>query len=165
MEALKGTTLSSPQYIHPRGDPGVVVTRDPHSLASRMERARYLAHRGKRILYVDYSGIRTVEELEGAARQATSMVQAEPPNSVLALLDLNGVPFGLRLVRMLGEAAAANVDFVRARAVVGLPETERPTLGAVADFTGRPLEAFQSTEAALDWLVSHAPEEPESDRR
>ena len=54
-----------------------------------MERARYVSHKGRRILYVDYSGIRTVEELESAARVATNLVQAEPPDSVLALLDLD----------------------------------------------------------------------------
>jgi hypothetical protein len=118
-----------------------------------MERSRYVWHRGRRILYVDYSGIRTVGELESAARAATSLVQAEPPDSVLALLDLSGVPFGLRIVRMLGEAAAANVDFVRARAVVGLPDAARPTVGAVADFSGRPLEVFDDAEAALEWLA------------
>jgi hypothetical protein len=118
-----------------------------------MQRARYVSHKGRRILYVDYSGIRTVEELESAARAATNLVQAEPPDSVLALLDLSGVPFGLRIVRMLGEAAAANADFVMARAVVGLPDAARMTVGAVADFSGRPLEVFDDTGAALEWLA------------
>ena len=118
-----------------------------------MERARYVSHNGRRILYVDYSGISTVEELERAASEATSMVQAEPPHSVLALLNLTGVPFGLRLLRMLGEAAAANVDFVKARAVVGLPDAAKHTVGAVADFSGRPLEVFDDPGEALEWLV------------
>ena len=118
-----------------------------------MERASYVAHNGRRILFVDYSGIRTVEELESTANAATGMIQSEPPNSVLALLDLTGVPFGLRIVRMLGEAAAANVDFVQARAVVGLPDAARPTVGAVADFSGRPLEIFSDKGSALVWLA------------
>ena len=50
-----------------------------------MERARYVTHNGQRILYVDYSGIRTVEELESAARDASTLVKEEPPHSVLAL--------------------------------------------------------------------------------
>lgn len=126
-----------------------------------MERARYVSHRGRRILYVDYSGIRTAEELESATREASRRVQAEPPDSVLALLDLSGVPFGLRLVRMLGEAAAANADFVRARAVVGLPDAARPTVIAVAEYTGRPMEIFPDADRAMDWLAAlrHGEEE------
>ena len=116
-----------------------------------------MSHRGQRILYVDYSGIRTVEELEDAARAATRMVRAEPPFSVLALLNLSGVPFGLRIVRMLGEAAAANADFVKARAVVGLPDAARPAVGAVAEFTGRPLQVFEDAETALEWLAGQPP--------
>lgn len=119
-----------------------------------MERARYVSHRGRRILHVDYSGIATVEELESAAREATRLMQAEPPNSVLALLDVTGVRFGLRIVRMLGEAAAANMDFVTARAIVGLSDAARQSMDEVADFTGRPIEAFESTDAALEWLVA-----------
>lgn len=119
-----------------------------------MERARYVSHMGRRILYVDYSGIRTAEELETATRDASRRVQAEPPDSVLALLDLSGVPFGLRIVRMLGEAAAANVDFVRARAVVGLPEIARPAVLAVAEYSGRPMEVFPDVDRAMDWLAT-----------
>ena len=70
----------------------------------------------------------------------------------IRVVDLTGVPFSLRIVRLLGEAAAANGDFVKARAVVGLPDAARPTVGAVADFSGRPLEVFPDTETALEWL-------------
>jgi len=119
-----------------------------------MERASYLEYGDKRILQVDYSGIRTVDELEEAARSATALVQTEPPDSVLVLLDLTGVPFGLRIIRMLGEAVAANVDFVKARAVVGLPEDAVHAAGAVAEFSGRPMELFDSREEAIAWLVT-----------
>lgn len=126
-----------------------------------MERARYVSHLGRRILYVDYTGILTAEELESATRDASRQVQAEPPDSVLALLDLTGVPFGLRIVRMLGEAAAANVDFVKARAVVGLPEIARPAVIAVAEYSGRPMEVFSDVEQAMDWLATLRQEEDE----
>lgn len=126
-----------------------------------MERARYVSHLGRRILYVDYTGILTAEELESATRDASRQVQAEPPDSVLALLDLTGVPFGLRIVRMLGEAAAANVDFVKARAVVGLPEIARPAVIAVAEYSGRPMEVFSDVDQAMDWLATLRQEEDE----
>ena len=94
-----------------------------------MERARYQSHEGRRILYVDYSGIRSAEELERAANRATRLVRAEPSRSVLMLLNFSGVPFGLRIIRILGEAAAANADFVRARAIMGIPEMRRAMAG------------------------------------
>lgn len=123
-----------------------------------MERARYQSHEGRRILYVDYSGIQSAEELEQAANRATRLVRAEPPRSVLMLLNFSGVPFGLRIIRILGEAAAANADFVRARAIMGIPEIAGPSVGAVAEYTGRPLQLFEDETAAVKWLLKQAEE-------
>lgn len=123
---------------------------------SPMRRARFLSYEDQRILYVDYTDIRSAEELEKAARKATQLVRAEPPNSVLMLLNFTGVPFGLRIIRILGEAAAANAEFVRARAIIGIPESARSTVGAVAEYSGRPLELFREEGAAMEWLAGHA---------
>ena len=123
-----------------------------------MERAGYRLHEGHRILYVDYSDIRSAEELAQAARRAMDLVRADPPRSVLMLLNFTGVHFGLRIIRILGEAAAANAEFVRARAVIGIPESASSTVGAVAEYSGRPLELFPNEEAAMAWLLDHAGE-------
>ena len=74
------------------------------------------------------------------------------------LLNFTGVHFGLRIIRILGEAAAANAEFVRARAVIGIPESASSTVGAVAEYSGRPLELFPNEEAAMAWLLDHAGE-------
>ena len=65
-----------------------------------------------------------------------------------------------RLARMVGKTKAIELmvegglfDFVKARAVVGLPDAAKHTVGAVADFSGRPLEVFDDPGEALEWLV------------
>lgn len=121
-----------------------------------MDRVRLLNHKGQRVVLSDFAGIKEISELERAAEQGARIVQSEPPDSVLVLIDLTGVLFGLRLIRFLGEAAAANADFVRARAVVGVPEAARATILEIAAFSRRPLEVFDDTTAALDWLVQQA---------
>lgn len=123
-----------------------------------MQTVQYLHHEDHRILYVDYSGIRSAEELEEAAQRATQLVRAEPPRSILMLLNFSGVPFGLRITRILAEAAAANAAFVRARAIIGIPDSAHSVVEAVEEYSGRPLQLFEDESAAMRWLVSHAEE-------
>lgn len=118
-----------------------------------MERVDFITHRGSRILRVDYSGMSELPELLRTAERATRLLEQEPPKSALVLVDLTGTRYSLRLVRHLGDLAVANADYVRARALVGLPTLVRPVVREVARASGRPMEMFEATESALDWLA------------
>jgi hypothetical protein len=121
-----------------------------------MERISFVTHRGARILRVDYSGIGEVQELLQIANRASRLVEKEPPESVLVLVDLSGARYSLRLVRNLGDLAVANAPHVRARALIGLPALVRPVVREVARASGRPTEMFDECEPAMDWLVERA---------
>jgi hypothetical protein len=118
-----------------------------------MERVSFVTHHGARILRVDYSGMGDIQELLRVADQVTRLIRKQPPESLLVLVDLSGTRYSLRLVRNLGDLAVANAPFVKARALVGLPELVRPVVREVARASGRPLELFEQGEAALDWLA------------
>lgn len=121
-----------------------------------MERARLVTYQGKRILLVDLSGIEEPSRLAREAERASRVVREEPPDSGLVLVDVTGVPYSLRAVRLLGEIAASNTPHVRARAVVGLAEMVRPVVLVIARYTGRPVEAFEDLEPAMAWLAEQA---------
>jgi hypothetical protein len=121
-----------------------------------MERVTFVTHQDTRILRVDYSGLGELEELLRVADRARRLLEKEPPNSVLVLVDLSGTRYSLRLVRNLGDLAVANASFVKARALVGLPALVRPVVREVARASGRPTEMFDESEPALEWLVERA---------
>ena len=118
-----------------------------------MERIGVIDHRGRQILRVDYSGLRTLEELEEVAGQASQRMRAESAESHLVMVDMTGVAYSLRTFRRLSEMAAANAPHVRARAMVGLSPQMRSLVGVLAEFSDRPARAFDEVEPALDWLV------------
>lgn len=118
-----------------------------------MERIHFVTHRDIRILRADYSGLRTLRELEPVAASVSEAMQREVEGGLLVLIDMSGVPYSLRIFRRMSEMAAANAPRVRARAIVGLCEEMRSLVPLLAEFSGRPVEAFDDVPAALDWLV------------
>ena len=121
-----------------------------------MERVTFVTHRDTRILRVDYSGLGEMEDLLQVAHRARRLMEKEPAQSVLVLVELSGTRYSLRLVRNLGDLAVANAPFVKARALVGLPALVRPVVREVARASGRPIEMFDDHERALDWLTERA---------
>lgn len=121
-----------------------------------MERIRFVEHRGVRILCANYSGLRTAEELERVLEEAAAEIHAHPRGSLLILADLRELPYTLENVKLLRDAAVRNSPYVRARAVVGLPDIAQLSFRAVSKLTGRALESFATSEQAMDWLVEQA---------
>jgi hypothetical protein len=121
------------------------------------DRVSFATHKGVRVFCVDYSGLVEMPELLRIAERATRLIAKEQASSLLVLVDLTDTRYSLRLVRSLGELAAANARFVRARALVGLPALVRPVVREVARFSGRPAEMFDDRATALDWLAGLSP--------
>lgn len=114
-------------------------------------RIRFIEHQGVRILVSDLSGLDGAalrEELE----RASEFIQREPFDSLLVLVSVRGIPYSLENVALLRNAVMRNRPYVRARAVIGLPEIARFSFRTIAHASRRKMEAFESTEAALGWL-------------
>jgi hypothetical protein len=122
-----------------------------------MERVAFVTHLGKRILHIDYSGLRDMPDLERVAKRASELMSSEPPGSVLALTDVRDVPYVLRWVRRLGEIAISNAPRMRARALVGLPAAARPAMSQLAVLSGTNMQAFEDIAPAMDWLAQQHP--------
>jgi len=120
-----------------------------------MERARFVTYQGKRLLLLDLSGIRETDRLAREAVRASRLVHESPDGPVGVLVDVTDVPYSPRSVRLLGEIAAGSPHVV-ARAVVGLTTRVRPVVRAIAQYTGRPVEAFDDLESAMAWLAEQA---------
>lgn len=118
-----------------------------------MERARFVTYQGKRLLLLDLSGIRETERLAREATRASRLIRESAGEPVRVLVDVTDVPYSLRSVRLLGEIAASNSPHVHARAVVGLSGRARPVVRVIAQYTGRPVEAFDDLESAMAWLA------------
>jgi hypothetical protein len=117
------------------------------------ERTRWMEHRGRRVLLVDYSGLRDTAVLLREIRHTGQVVQAQPHASVLGLTDVRGCVYSWAVLHALKDLMRGNRPHVLAAAtVLDRPEL-RVALDALVLFTGRTVHVFPTREQALDWLA------------
>lgn len=118
------------------------------------ERARFLEHRGRRILLIDYSAIDSTETALRVIERSREMVSGEPLGSVLTLTHVRDARFDRQVVSALLAATKHNKPYVRAAAVVGMQPLHRVVLDTIQLFSQRKMEAFDDPEAAKEWLAA-----------
>lgn len=124
---------------------------------TRTERARFIEHRGKRLLLLDYTGLgSSMEELQAVIAKTKQVISREPPGSVLTVTDVRGSQINAANVRAMHELVQHNTPYVRWGAVVvSLGSVGLTAFRAVqAVSRRRNLRAFNDLEEAKDWLVS-----------
>jgi hypothetical protein len=120
------------------------------------DRFRFIEFRGTRMLLSDLSGITESEELRRVLAEGMALVRREPPNSLLVLVRVHGIPYTLENVLVIRRAVRENVPFVKARAIVGMAQVAMLSLGVAAHLFGQTMYAFDDEEKAKLWLLQHA---------
>ncbi len=120
------------------------------------DRVRIIEHRGKRIVYHDFTSITDTAEALAAIHCSPEMVRKEPAGTALTLTNVEGSRFNKVILDALKEIMVANRPHVKAAALTGLSGLQRVAYVAVSQLTGRRLPTFDTVEAAKDWLVSQA---------
>ncbi|HET6231708.1 MAG TPA: hypothetical protein VFE05_16660 [Longimicrobiaceae bacterium] len=118
-----------------------------------MDRTRFIEHRGKRILLMDYTGIRAPAEALEAIEASKGVVRLQPPKSLRVITDVTGSHYDSTVVAALKELASHNTPFVTASAVVGVTGLMRVVLSGIIMFSKRKIQTFDTREAAMEWLV------------
>jgi hypothetical protein len=126
------------------------------STEQSMDRVRFIEHRGVRILQVSFAGVESTDEIRAVVEAAGVLVRTQPPGSVLTLINVEGVPYTFQNVGLVRRALDENRPYVRARAVCGLTGIGQLSFTAMSRFSQRPMEQFEDSTAAKDWLVEAA---------
>ena len=121
-----------------------------------MDRARFIEHRGIPILLSDLSGIHDIQDLQRTLRLGGELLRAEPPGSVLVLVDVTDLEYNVETFAVVQQSVATNRPYVRARAIVGLSPLAGLPFEIVSQLSPTPMAKFDDRESAMDWLVSQA---------
>jgi hypothetical protein len=117
-----------------------------------MERVRIVIHRGRDIVFQDFSNVTSADEGIRAIEEARAFVEQQP-KGVLLLTDVTGSTFDQRVVDAFKDLAQHNKSLVAASAIVGLSPIQRVVYAAIVKITGRIIRPFTSIDEAKDWLV------------
>jgi hypothetical protein len=120
-----------------------------------MDRVRFIEHKGKRIILLDFSGMtENVQGLEVVA-EAIRVIGAQPVGGgTLTLTDVTDTRYDRQIIEAFKEMTARNRPFVKAAAVVSNSSLHRAAISMIALFSRRKLEVFDSRAPALDWLAT-----------
>ena len=116
-------------------------------------RVQFIEHRGKRVLFLDYSSCNGAM-LKMAAEEGNRVISREPPSSVLTLTDVTGTSFDQQSVTALKAMVAANAPYVKRAAVIGISGLQSLIYDAVQAFSKRKIPHFPTREQALEWLIA-----------
>jgi hypothetical protein len=119
-----------------------------------MDRVRFITHKGKKVLLVDYTDLADESKLLKMIDQREFLVDSQPKNSVLMIINVTGAKFSKEVLTRAKEANVYDLPYVRRAALVGVEDRQKPAVDAVAMFANRRRENFATLAEALDWIVA-----------
>jgi hypothetical protein len=119
-----------------------------------MDRVRFITHKGKKVLLVDYSNVTEESQLVEMIEQREFLVDSQPKNSVLMVINVSGAKFSKEVLTRVKEANVYDLPYVRRSALVGVEDRQKAAVDAVAMFAKRHWEHFGTLAEALDWIVA-----------
>jgi hypothetical protein len=122
-----------------------------------MDRTRFVTHKSKQIVLMDFSGVTDIQEGLGHIEDARRFIAEQPKKkNLLTLVDIAGSTFDKRTTGALRGLSAHNKPWVIANATVGVSGLKGMLVTTIARMTGRKLKVFQEQGAAMNWLVAQS---------
>ncbi len=119
-----------------------------------MERTHFIEHEGKRVVLLDYSGLKTESDALAEIEKSRQFIARQKPDgSLLTLTDATDAHYTSAVVAALKELADHDRPYVKAGAAVSNSRLVRVISTAVALATGRRIPVFPTREEALRWLM------------
>ena len=120
-----------------------------------MDRVRFIEHKGKRIVLLDFVGIVDPQQGLAAVAEATRFIGAQPVGgNTMTLTDVTDTRYDRKIVEAFKEMTARNRPIVKAAAIVSDSSLHRAAISMIALFSRRKLEVFDSRAQALEWLAT-----------
>jgi len=116
---------------------------------------QWMEHAGKRILYVDYSGCTTEEEMLATYELQAQQMRLQPSKS-LVLSNFTGASVGSAYMKRVSEGGKSHgSDLLEKSAFVGITGLKNILLDGYASVTGLKdkIRTFDSEAEAFNWLV------------
>jgi hypothetical protein len=117
-----------------------------------MREVQFISKMGITICYIDFSGLKTKEEIFEFIENSKNIIRSKPMKSVFALTNLTDMYFNTEVFNAITRYANQNEPYVRASAVIGLNGLMQIFYNSFLKFSGRDVRAFKREEEAILYL-------------
>ncbi len=118
-----------------------------------MERVRFITHKGKQVLLLDYHDLSDETETLAMIAERKRVVTSQPKGSVLTVANVAGARLSKDALTKVKEANVFDLPYVRRAALVGVDARQKAKVEAVETFSHHYHRKFKTMEEALDWVV------------
>lgn len=118
------------------------------------ERVTWITFEGKRLLFIDFGGIKTREELQSTLNVIISEVNTQPKNSILYLVNMENGYVTPQVMPMYKESAQAVQPYIKAWAMFGINRIKAMIVDLLKKSISLDAEIFQSRDDACNWLIN-----------
>ena len=116
------------------------------------DRIRFIEHKGKRVLLLDFSHA-TAHQMQLLLAYVRTIVAREGPRSVLILANYEGAEVDHEVATKIKEVLTLDRPFVKKTAWIGAEHIPHAFMENFHTFSRREIVTFKTREEALDWLV------------
>ena len=120
----------------------------------KMDRAKFIEHKGKQIFTMDCRDA-SLDEMNEIIEECILQVRKQPEKSVLTLTISGGSAFSGETISKLKEMARDNTPYVKAGAIAGLAGLYKVVFNAVALFSKRRFYLFDTVDEAMDFFADY----------
>jgi hypothetical protein len=128
------------------------VISDDTVSGAQPERLRFIKHKGKALLLIDFSHC-AGKELMVLLEQVRASVARHPAGSVLTLADFTGAEVDKKVATRMKEVLTLDRPYVKKSAWVGTESLPHVFYENFKSFSQRDFPTFKTREEAMDWLV------------
>ncbi len=114
--------------------------------------AEWIVYKGKKILYIDYTGLKQPEFIE-QVKMATQIIVDTKSSDVLSLSNVTGCHFSKEQLEVIKQQGAISLPLTKKAAVVGVTGIQNVLLSAVNAVWPKSRKPFDTVDQAKDWLV------------
>jgi len=120
-----------------------------------MIRVKWIDNEGRRILYLDLSYIKDIDEISNILKQTESNINNKPIKSVPIIVNAHKLKLDSEVGQIIMIFLMDNEKYIKALAILGLSGIKRRILSKYIKSYGRDdIGIFRDIEEAKNWVIS-----------
>lgn len=121
-----------------------------------MSRTKTINYKGVHIFYMDFSDLKSREEIKQIMAESINYIRSKDKNSVIALTNMSNMFFNNDIRNDFQEFLKGNKPYIKISAAFGMSGLARFLYNTLMKVTGRDVRSFEKMEEAQEFLVKNA---------